>query len=285
MIKPSMIEQLKAMLPKNQTVESAIPGLYFYCADKPSEILGYIQEPSICIVLQGERKIYLGSDCQYFNGSHLMFCPVNLPLRMHIEQATTEQPVIIMSMKLEIEMIRDMLAKIPPKPKENHAHNGIQWTLDDQLLALFERLIGLLNRPEDIAVLSALIKQEIYYRLLTAEQGGKLQQLVASGSHTQQIAQATEWLKNHLDQPIMVEELAKTCGMSVSMFYQQFKEITQLSPLQYHKHLRLTEARKLNKAGNISIAQIAMQVGYESPSQFSREYKRQFGVAPSGDRG
>ena len=282
----STIEQLLSLLPRNQTIESAISGLFFYCADKPSKAVSYIQEPSICIVLQGAREIYLGTDCQKFDKSNLMFCPVNIPLSMHIKHASVERPVIVLSMKLNLAMIGEVLAKIPPKQTEAFKpanHLGIKWQLDSTILGAFERLIHLLDYPDDIDFLASLIQQEIYYRLLIAEQGNKLRQLVVNGSHTHRITQATDWIKTHLNEAVVVEELASRCGMSVSGFHHHFKEITQLSPLQYQKSLRLMEARRLIQANDSQISQIAMQVGYESPSQFSREYKRLFGVSPSSE--
>lgn len=279
----STIEQLLSILPRNKTIESTISGLFFYCADKPTKAVSYIQEPSICIVLQGAREIYLGADCQRFDKSNLMFCPVNIPLSMHIRHATVERPVIVLSMKLNLVMISEVLAKIPPKLPNTAGHLGIKWQLDSTIMAAFERLIHLLDYPNDIGFLAPLIQQEIYYRLLIAEQGNKLRQLVVNGSHTHRISKATDWIKTHLNETIVIEELASRCGMSVSGFHHHFKEITQLSPLQYQKSLRLMEARRLIQAKDTQIAQIAMQVGYESPSQFSREYKRLFGVSPSAE--
>ena len=279
----STIEQLLSLLPRNKTIESAVSGLFFYCADKPSKAVSYIQEPSICIVLQGAREIYLGADCQRFDKSNLMFCPVNIPLSMHIRHATVEHPVIVLSMKLNLVMIGEVLAKIPPKPPNTERNLGIKWQLDSTIMAAFERLIHLLDYPNDIGFLAPLIQQEIYYRLLIAEQGNKLRQLVINGSHTHRISKATDWIKTYLNEAIVIEELASRCGMSVSGFHHHFKEITQLSPLQYQKSLRLMEARRLIQANDTQIAQIAMQVGYESPSQFSREYKRLFGISPSAE--
>ena len=277
------IEQLLRLLPKNKTIESTIPNLFFYCADRPSKTVSYIQEPSICIVLQGEREIYLGKECQKFDNSNLMFCPVDIPLSMHIKHASPDHPVIVLSMKLNLVMIRDVLARMPPKQQLKEGHLGIKWQLDDAIMQAFERLVHLLDYPSDTEFLSSLIQQEIYYRLLSAQQGNKLRQLVINGSHTHRIAQATDWLKAHLDKPVVIADLASRCGMSISGFHQHFKEITQLSPLQYQKQLRLMEARRLIIINDSQISQIAMQVGYESPSQFSREYKRLFGNSPNSD--
>lgn len=282
-MKPTTIESLLTILPKNKTIESDIEGLFFYCADKPSAMVSYIQEPSICIVLQGEREIYLGSDCQRFNNSHLMFCPVNIPISGHIKSACAKRPVIVMSMRLDLPLIREVLAKLPTKSATQASYSGIKWALDDTIMAAFERLIGLLHYPNDIYFLAPLIRQEIYYRLLNAEQGEKLRQLVTNGSHTHQISQATDWLKQHLDKTIVIADLAMTVGMSVSGFHHHFKALTGLSPLQYQKSLRLMEARRLIRLGDKQVTQIAIEVGYESPSQFSREYKRFFNVSPSHD--
>lgn len=277
------IEQLLRLLPKNKTIESTIPNLFFYCADRPSKTVSYIQEPSICIVLQGEREIYLGKDCQKFDNSSLMFCPVDIPLSMHIKHASSDHPVIVLSMKLNLVMIQEVLARIPPQQQVKEGNLGIKWQLDDAIMQAFERLVNLLDYPNDTDFLSSLIQQEIYYRMLSAQQGNKLRQLVINGSHTHRIAQATDWLKTHLDEPVVIRDLASRCGMSISGFHQHFKEITQLSPLQYQKKLRLMEARRLIITNDFQISQIAMQVGYESPSQFSREYKRLFGNSPNSD--
>lgn len=235
-MQPKTIDQLLKLLPKNKTIESTIPNLFFYCADRPSKTVSYIQEPSICIVLQGEREIYLGNECQKFDNSNLMFCPVDIPLSMHIKHASSDHPVIVLSMKLNLVMIQEVLARVPPRQQLNEGHLGIKWQLDDAIMQAFERLVHLLDYPNNTDFLSSLIQQEIYYRLLSAQQGNKLRQLVINGSHTHRIAQATDWLKAHLDEPVVIADLASRCGMSISGFHQHFKEITQLSPLQYQKN-------------------------------------------------
>nr|WP_243647908.1 helix-turn-helix domain-containing protein [Cricetibacter osteomyelitidis] len=141
-------------------------------------------------------------------------------------------------------------------------------------------MLDLLNSPEDIEFLAPLIVQEIYYYLLKNEQGGRLRELVSEGSHTRRIAKSTQWIEQHFAESLSIDTLADMAGMSVSGFHHHFKNITSMSPLQYQKAFRLTEAKRLIQSKQCSVTQAAFQVGYESPSQFSREYKRYFGVAP-----
>ena len=284
MINPQTLKLLLTDFPQNQMIQSAISGLYIYSADRATTAISYIQEPSICIVMQGEREIYLGTQCQRFDNSSLMFCPVNILLSLHIKQATPQKPVVALSMKLDLAMIQEVLSQMPPDYYADKTYLSIKWPLDEILLSAFERLINLLNYPRDIDFLAPLIQREIYYRLLIGPQGEKLRQLVTSDSHVRRITQATAWLKAHVSETVVVEQLAHSCGMGISSFHQHFKEITHLSPLQYQKSLRLMEARRQIQLGEAQVTQIATQVGYESPSQFSREYKRLFGLSPSKDK-
>ena len=155
--------------------------------------------------------------------------------------------------------------------------------MDESLKNAVERLLLLHENLKDIEFLAPLIQQEIYYRLLTGEQGGKFKAMVSNGSHTKKIAQATHYLQQHFSETITVETLANLSSMSLSGFHSHFKKITSLSPLQYQKSLRLMEARRLIAQEGRAIIEAAYQVGYESPSQFSREYKCYFGHAPKGD--
>jgi transcriptional regulator GlxA family with amidase domain len=151
------------------------------------------------------------------------------------------------------------------------------------LLNAFLRLIDLLDDEQDIPILAPVIQREIIYRLLVGDQGTRLRQIAAAGSQSQQIARAIEWLKNNFTQPLSIDDLAEKASMSNSTFHHHFRSMTALSPLQYQKHLRLQEARRLMLAERMDAANAAFQVGYESPSQFSREYNRQFGAPPLRD--
>ncbi len=148
---------------------------------------------------------------------------------------------------------------------------------------MFQRLIDLLDEPRDIPILAPIIQREIFYRLLVGDQGTRLRQMASVGSQSQQIARAIDWLKGNFSQPLRIDDLATQVNMSTSTFHHHFRTLTAMSPLQYQKWLRLTEARRLMLTENHDAATAAYQVGYESPSQFSREYGRLFGDSPLRD--
>ncbi len=196
---------------------------------------------------------------------------------------TASKPFFMLSMKIDLKMVGDILLEhtaLFDNNDESEMPAFLPWQLEDELLSAFERLLLLHENPKSIPFLAPLIQQEIYYRLFTGKQGNKLRQMVNIGSHTQKISQATDYLRHHFSEAIRIETLARQCGMSVSGFHNHFKKITGLSPLQYQKSLRLNTARRMIKQGNDAIATVAYEVGYESPSQFSREYKRYFGETP-----
>ena len=151
------------------------------------------------------------------------------------------------------------------------------------MLDAFERLIGLLDHPDDVAALAPLVQQEICYRLLNGEQGPRLRQIAAAGNHAYQIARAIDWLKDNFNRPLRIEELADRVGLSASAFHSHFRSTTAMSPLQFQKRIRLNEARRLMLAERLGASRAAFEVGYESPSQFSREYSRLFGLPPMRD--
>lgn len=288
MLSEEKFNRLLKVIPHNQGWQSPVKGLWIHHSDHPFSYESVIQEPSICIVLKGSREVQLGEQCYLFNNKHFMFCPVNVPMRGEIKQASEAEPFVVISMKIDQQTVREILLKqtalLLNKSENPTAYFG-QWQLDSVLEEAFERLLLLHENPNDIDFLAPLIQQEIYYRLLTGSQGDKLKEMVSQGSHTQQIAKATNYIQQHFHETIVVETLAARCGMSVSGFHSHFKRITSLSPLQYQKAFRLTTAKGLIAQGNDTIANIAYQVGYESPSQFSREYSRYFGCSPKADLG
>ncbi len=283
MFSENALQRLLHIIPHNQTHHSPIKGLVIHHSDHPFQYENVIQEPSICIVIQGEREIRLGNQYYLFDEQHFMFCPVDIPMCGKIVKATPNEPFVVLSMKIDLQAVNQILfeQQLPIAKSEINLPAFTQWYLDSELKNTFARLLLLHENPEDITFLAPLIQQEIYYRLLKGEQGNKLKQMVSFGSNTQKIAKATQYLQAHFRETVRIEMLAELCGMSLSGFHHHFKEITTLSPLQYQKSLRLMEAKRLICQEKSAIAEAAFQVGYESPSQFSREYKRYFGVAPS----
>lgn len=278
-------QHLIKLTPKNNIWETPISGLSVHCCTEPILVNAYIQEPSICIVLQQQRQICLGEQCYLFGDGQFMFCPINLPVTIEIPKASLSEPYLGISMKIDLNIVGKILAQLPQNVAQN-SNNTItfeQTPLTQELNNAFARLLALLNKPNDIDFLAPLIQQEIFYRLLQSNQGEKLKGLLKQGSHTNVIARAATWIEQHLSQSFTVEMLAYQSGMSVSGFHHHFKQITGMSPLQYQKRLRLTEAQRLIKQRKQTITSVAYEVGYESPSQFSREYQRYFGHSPKMD--
>ncbi|OOF45901.1 AraC family transcriptional regulator [Rodentibacter trehalosifermentans] len=285
MFSSSFIQRVLNVIPHNTNYISPIEGLIIRHSDRPFSYVGIIQEPSICIVLSGERFIQLGDQCYQFNSQHYMFCPVNVPMCGEIKKATVNEPFLVMSMKINITTVQKILLKQTALsiPKYDHKDSFGNRILDEDLKQAFERLLLLHENPKDINFLAPLIQQEIYYRLLTGEQGQKLKQMASIDSNMHKIAQATTYLRQHYQESVTIDSLATLCGMSVSGFHSHFKKITTMSPLQYQKSLRLMEAKRLIVQENRLASEAAFEVGYESASQFSREYKRMFGCCPKND--
>jgi AraC-like DNA-binding protein len=270
---------------KHDRLMTAIPGLSLYRRDAPTQPTSYMQEPSICLIAQGAKRVLLGDDTYVFDGHHFLITSVDLPTVVQIIQASREKPYLSLLLQLDQrEMAQLMVDSNLPPPRAQQSSRGMaigEVTLP--LLSACQRLIDLLAAPQDIPILAPLIQREILYRLLVGEQGARLRQIASVGSQSYQIAQAIEWLKRHYTLPLRIDDLAAHVHMSPSTFHHHFRALTAMSPLQYQKWLRLNEARRLMLTEHLDAATAAFQVGYESPSQFSREYSRVFGAPPLRD--
>jgi AraC-like DNA-binding protein len=204
---------------------------------------------------------------------------------VQIITASREQPYLSLILKLDQhEMAQLMVDSHLPPPRAQQSSRGMATgAVTVPLLSACQRLIDLLAAPQDIPILAPLTQREILYRLLVGDQGARLRQIAWAGSQSHQVAQAIEWLKRHYTHPLRIEDLAAHVHMSPSTFHQHFRALTAMSPLQYQKWLRLNEARRLMLTERHDAATAAFQVGYESPSQFSREYRRVFGAPPLRD--
>jgi AraC-like DNA-binding protein len=237
------------------------------------------------VIAQGVKRVLLGDDTYVFDAHHFLLTAVDLPTVVQILHASWEQPYLSLVLQLDPRELAQLMAdsQLPP-PRAQPASRGMAiGAVTVPLLSACHRLLDLLATPQDMPILAPLIQREILYRLLVGEQGARLRQITAAGSPSQQIAQAIAWLKNHYTRPLRIEDLAAQAHMSPSTFHQHFRALTAMSPLQYQKWLRLNEARRLMLMERLDATTAALQVGYASPSQFSREYRRVFGAPPLRD--
>lgn len=263
---------------------TAVPGFSLYRIVRPTPLEPCLYEPSITLVVAGQKRVNLGEESYLLTAQHFLLVSQNLPVTPQILGASAEQPFIALTLRLDMAALATLMLShnfpLIGKSAPDRAMALGEATPD--LLDAFRRLVSLLDSPRDLPALAPLIQQEILYRLLTSSQGERLQQMAAVGSHSHRIARSIKWLGTHFQQPLRIEELAEHVGMSTSSFHRTFKEVTAMSPLQYQKTLRLSEAQRLMLTQKMDAARAAFEVGYVSPSQFSREYRRQFGTSPSG---
>ena len=270
---------------KSGHVESAVPGLMLVKYEAPTEPMSAMYEPSICLVAQGAKRVQLGDEAYVYDENHLLITSVGLPVMANVIKASKEVPLLSLVLKIDLRMVAQLMvdSSLPLARNQQPGRGMAVGEVSGPLLDSFQRLVDLLDTPEDIPILAPLILKEILYRLLMGELGPRLRQIATAGSHGQQIVRAVDWLKENYARQLKVEGLAKETGMSLSTFHHHFRDLTAMSPLQFQKWLRLHEARRLMLTENQDATTAALQVGYESPSQFSREYKRQFGAPPLRD--
>lgn len=250
-----------------------------------SDPVQVLYEPSLCLIARGSKRVLLGGAIYVYDPAHFLLVSVDLPVAGQVVEASPTAPYLGLRIELDSRLIGELLADAAtPGPRSSAPHRGLAvGRLDAPLLDAAMRLLGLLEAPRDIPALAPLVLREIAYRLLTGEQGGRLRQMAAEGGHARRISSAIRWLKRNFDRPLRIEDLAREVHMSPSGLHHHFKAVTAMSPLQYQKQLRLQEARRLMLSEAIDAATAGYRVGYESASQFSREYRRLFGDPPRRD--
>ncbi|NJM40726.1 MAG: AraC family transcriptional regulator [Anaerolineae bacterium] len=262
-----------------------LPGLHLHRVSAPRGPLHGVTKPAFCVIAQGSKEILLGESRYRYDPLHYLLATVELPSTSHIREASPERPYL--SLRLELTpAIADtvMVANdhiVRSSQVDMSAINVCP--LDVDLLDAIVRLIRLLDCPTEAPVLMPLITQEIIYRLLMGEQGGRLRHLAMMNGNTSHIATAIKRLRQGFDQPLRIEQVARDLGMSVSSFHHHFKSVTAMSPLQFQKRLRLQEARRLMLGEALDAASAAFRVGYHDASHFNREYKSLFGTPPMRD--
>lgn len=280
-----LIGMIDRLLQDKTFYQTDIPGLTLHRWEHPTEPVSYMHDPSVCVILQGKKRVVLGNDDYYYETDQFLVSSLDLPIIANIVNATKEEPYIGITYRLNQKEIANLMVN------NNFASKNIKkdtksMAVGEMTLSLyysFLRLINMIGEPDNISVLAPMIQKEILFQLMTGDQGPRLREIGMSGSKESQIAKAIDWLKENYNEPLKIDRLASYARMSASSLHLHFREMTNMSPLQYQKWIRLHEARRLMLTEKVDASNAAFEVGYESPSQFSREYKRLFGNPPLKD--
>lgn len=268
----------------DKVVNTPIPELKLSCFTAPTEMTSLVYEPCLCLILQGSKEVVLAGESYRMDPAQFLLVSVDLPVDARVLEATTVQPYVGVQISLDPRVVGELLADGTTVTAPGPSERGLTVTaVEPPLLDAVRRLVDLLDTPSDLRPLAPLILREITHRVLTGPQGLRLRQIALAGAPAYRIARAIRWLKDHFADPLRIESLADQVGMSISAFHQHFKNVTAMTPLQYQKRMRLQEARNLMLSEKLEAAEAAFRVGYESPSQFSREYRRLFGAPPRQD--
>jgi len=279
-----LVAAIERHTPADGIREVVVPGLWIARLPAPSAPNTLVVDPSLCIVAQGAKEVFLAGEVYRYDPAHSLLVSVDLPIAARVAEATPARPCLAVRLSLDPALVGELVADCPDAPPPGPPARGLDVSrVEPPLLDAVARLVALLDAPRTIGPLAPLLLREITYRVLTGPQGARLRQIAAVGVPAQRIARAIRWLRDHFADPLRVESLARQARMSLSGFHLHFKAVTGLSPVQYQKRLRLQEARRLMLGEGTDAAEAAFRVGYESPSQFSREYRRLFGAPPRRD--
>jgi AraC-like DNA-binding protein len=264
---------------------TAIDGLLLMRSSTETLPRHALYKPALCVVAQGAKQVMLGDETFDYDEMQTLVVSVELPMAGRVVRAGAEAPFLGVVIEFDVGAMREVMQLMdrPPRPSGGVGLGVFVGDMDGPLADCVLRLIRLLATPEAIPVLAPAIKCEICFWLLTGRHGGEVCKIAHANGHTHRIAQAIQVLRDDFARPIRIEQLARAAHMSASSFHQHFKALTAMTPLQYQKNLRLLEARRLMLADEATATSAAYLVGYESPSQFSREYARMFGAPPRRD--
>jgi AraC-like DNA-binding protein len=282
----TLAKTIAALAPYDETVELRVPGVRAARVSRTNrEPVHYVQRSSLCIVAQGAKTVMIGGDTYRYEAGQMAVYSIDVPMAGRVTRASPSEPYLLLMVDLDAEKIAELALKVfphgPPQSRDTRAlYVG---DADTNIIDAATRLLGLMAHPVEAELLAPLVRDEILIRLLRGPMGRRVVQIGRSGSGVQRVANAVSWLRANFDQPANIKELAKLVNMSVTSFHRQFKAVTGMSPLQYQKTLRLQEARRLMLTTMLDVGTAGRRVGYVSPSQFSREYGRFFGTAPTKD--
>jgi AraC-like DNA-binding protein len=283
------LDELRTLLARHARPDgtTAIDGVLISKDERPSVPSASMSGTVLALIAQGAKRLALGERVYDYHAGQYLLASVDMPVTGHFVEASPQHPALGFGLTLQPAAVAELLLQAGPgdiPPAGSGASPGIAVSdAPDELIDAVVRLLRLLDRPRDVQVLAPLVKREILWRLVTGEQGATVRQLGLADSNLTHIARAVRWIRDHHAQSFRVQDLARLSGMSVSAFYRNFQAVTAMSPIRFQKQIRLQEARLLLATHPGDVTGIGHSVGYDSPSQFSREYRRQFGAPPSQD--
>jgi len=284
-LRAELSAKIACLVGKQENRITDIPGVSLHRRTSPTPPCRTTYHPGIIVVAQGSKQVNLGPTSFVYDESHFLLTAVDLPIVSWVAAATDEVPCLVLSLRLDMSMVRELLGReeiqVAEAPSDSPAMSLGKTT--PEFLNACCRLLDLLDSPQDIPFLSGLIQREIIYRVLRGRVGARLRAVATLGGQSHRTAKAIAWIAANYAKPLYVEELAQIAGMGVSTLHHHFRMLTAMSPLQYQKQLRLQSARNLMLNEGLDAASAAYEVGYESPTQFNREYSRFFGQPPMRD--
>lgn len=284
-LRRDLIEKIAFYTGSSERVTTAIPGVLLVRRASPSAPCSGTYQPSVIVVAQGSKRVDLGQKSFVYDESRYLLTALDLPIVSQVVKASAAKPLLAMAIKLDIALVRELLSREEVHVREtaSDSYAMITGRITPALLSASNRLLDLLSTPQDISFLSDIVHREIVYRLLSGPEGARLRAIATLGDQSHRTAKAIAWIRDNYTKPLRVSDLARIAAMGVSTFHHHFRVLTNMSPVQYQKQLRLQAARGRMLADGLDATSAAFSVGYESVTQFNREYSRLFGLPPSRD--
>lgn len=284
-LRAELARKIAAHIDVEGPLATVVPGLGLSRRTAPSECISAAYEPELIVFAQGEKRINVGGTTHHCDGSNYLLTSIDLPVVSQITKASKSEPFLALALKLEMPVVREILSQdeFLVAATASGTRGMAVGKTPVELLSACSRLLDLLDKPADIPFLGNLMQREIIYRVLRGPLGKHLRAIATLGEQSNRTAKAVAWLKANYAKPLRVDELASVAQMGVSTLHHHFRSLTAMSPLQYQKRLRLHVARVRMMTEGLDAASAAFEVGYESASQFNREYRRFFGDAPMRD--